>query len=124
MFDFVSFLLTLLSYILCKLRIQINCFGNACGVLPCCDVRYHFHIKTMFSSSLPPVVCRKAHVQLCFLACICISYCVALCFALFVFVLCFVHPMLPVSLDFPFLIAPSVFSNVYLTVMSLHPVII
>ena len=34
-----------------------------------------------------------------------------------VYVLCFlrlVYPSLPVSLDFPFLIAPSVFSNVYL----------
>jgi hypothetical protein len=34
-----------------------------------------------------------------------------------VYVLCFlrlVYPMLPVSLDFPFFIAPSVFSNVYL----------
>ena len=35
-------------------------------------------------------------------------------FVLFVFILCFVCPMLPVSLDCPFLIAPSVFSNVYL----------
>ena len=35
-------------------------------------------------------------------------------FAWFVFVLCLVHPMLPVSLDCPFLIIPSVFSNVYL----------
>ena len=31
-----------------------------------------------------------------------------------VFVLCLVCPMLPVSLDCPFLIPPSVFSNVYL----------
>jgi hypothetical protein len=31
---------------------------------------------------------------------------------LFVFVLCLVCPVLPVSLNFPFLIAPSVFSNV------------
>ena len=30
-----------------------------------------------------------------------------------VIALCFVCPMLPVSLDFPFLLAPSVFSNVY-----------
>ena len=36
-------------------------------------------------------------------------------FVLFVFVLCIVCPMLPVSLDCPFLIAPSVFSNVYLS---------
>ena len=28
--------------------------------------------------------------------------------------LCLVYPMLPVYLDFPFLIAPSVFSNFYL----------
>jgi len=25
------------------------------GLVPCCDVRYHFHIKTMVGSSLPPV---------------------------------------------------------------------
>ena len=30
------------------------------------------------------------------------------------FVLCFMYHMLPVSLDYPFLIARSVFSNVYL----------
>jgi hypothetical protein len=41
-------------------------------------------------------------------------FCVALCFCvLFIFVLCLVCPMLPVSLDCPFLIATSVFSNVY-----------
>jgi hypothetical protein len=41
-----------------------------------------------------------------------ISYVVL--FALFVFVLCLVYPMLPVSLDFAFLIAPLVFSNISL----------
>jgi hypothetical protein len=35
-------------------------------------------------------------------------------FALFVYVLCLVYSMLPVSLNGPFLIAPSVFSNIYL----------
>ena len=35
-------------------------------------------------------------------------------FVLFVFFLCFVYPMLSVSLDYQFLIAPSVFSKVYL----------
>jgi hypothetical protein len=39
-----------------------------------------------------------------------IVFCV---FVLFVFVLCLVYPVLPVSLDCPFLIAPSVISNVY-----------
>ena len=28
----------------------------------CCDVCYDFRIETTFSSSLPPVVCRRAHV--------------------------------------------------------------
>jgi len=36
-------------------------------------------------------------------------------FVLFVFVLRLVYPMLPVFLDCPFLIAPSVFSNVNLS---------
>jgi hypothetical protein len=38
--------------------------------VPCCDVRYNFRIKTMFGSSLPPVVCRMAHVLLCFCVCL------------------------------------------------------
>ena len=32
--------------------------------VPCCDVRYDFRIQTMFDSSLPPVVCRRARVLL------------------------------------------------------------
>ena len=31
-------------------------------LVPCCGVRYAFHIKPMFGSSLPPVVCRSAHI--------------------------------------------------------------
>jgi len=49
-----------------------------------------------FGSSLPPVVCRKA--------------CVLFTLFLFVFVFC----MVLISLDCPFWIAPSVYSNVYL----------
>jgi hypothetical protein len=40
------------------------------------------------------------------------TYCIVS-FVLFVFILCFVYPMLPISMDFPFWIAPSVFSDVY-----------
>ena len=36
-------------------------------------------------------------------------------FVLFVFVLCLVYPVLPLSLDFSFLIATSVLSSVYCT---------
>ena len=56
-------------------------------------------IETMFGSSLPPVVCWRVHLL--FTLCFC-----------FIF-LRFVYPMLPVSLDCHYLIAPSVFSNVY-----------
>jgi hypothetical protein len=80
-----------------------------------CDVRYDFSIKAMFGSSLPPVVCSSVHVLLtlfvfALLAHIGVQHIICCVFALFVFVL----SMLPFSLDFPFLIAPSVFSNVYL----------
>ena len=56
----------------------------------------------MFGSSLPTVVCWSAHA---------LSTYIVLCFC-FVF-LRLVYHMLPVSLDFPFLIKPSVFSSVY-----------
>ena len=45
-------------------------------------------------------------------------FCVVLCFCMcvsFVFVLCLVYPILSLSLVCPFLIAPSGFSNVYIT---------
>jgi hypothetical protein len=71
---------------------------------------YLIHKKQKIHSLVPeftPSFCWWS-VLLIFLA-LCVVF-----FALFVFVLCIVYPMLPVSLDFPFLIAPSVFDNVYL----------
>ena len=41
---------------LCVVLLCVFTFG-----VPCCDVFYNFCIK-MFGSSLPPVVCRMAHV--------------------------------------------------------------
>jgi hypothetical protein len=69
-------------------------------------------MKTMFSSSLPPVVCRRA---------LCLINLRYLCFFVHsdvqhilccVFVL-LVYPILPVSLDCPFLIILAVFCKVY-----------
>ena len=80
----------------------------------CCDRRYDFRIQMMFVSSLSPIVCRRALVLLLFVF-VCIYWCpthIVLCFC-FVF-LRLVYSMLPVSLDYPFLIAQTVFSNVYL----------
>jgi len=31
-------------------------------LVPCCDVRHDFSIKTMSGSSLPPIVCMRARV--------------------------------------------------------------
>ena len=46
----------------------------------------------------------------CFFLFVCLFFFLILC----VFLVCLVYPMLPVYLDCPFLIVPSVFSNVYL----------
>ena len=81
-------------------------------LVPCCDVPYDFRIKTKFCSSLPPVVRRMAYVLFVLYVVVYVR-CVVflLCFSSF----CrFVYPMLPVSLDCPFLIASSVFTDIYL----------
>ena len=44
-------------------------------------------------------------------------------FVLCIFVLCLVYPMLPSSLDCPFLICHSVFSNVYLVLCFVYPML-
>ena len=75
-----------------------------------CPLRF-LH-ETMFGSSSPPVVCRRAHVLFTLFVFVYsgvqhILYCV------FVF-LCLVYPILSIPLDCPYLIDPLVISNVYL----------
>ena len=80
-----------------------------------------FSIKTMFGSSLPPVVCKKREVCvgggiMSYLRYLCLfahSWVQQILCCVFVS-LGLVYPMLPVSTDCPFLVAPSVFSNVNL----------
>ena len=76
------------------------------------------------SVTISPVVCRSYHVLLCLFVClrivmsnilllllfICLAFWVVL-FVLLLLVLFLMHPILPVSLDFSFLISPL--SNVY-----------
>jgi hypothetical protein len=65
------------------------------------------------------LVCRSAHVLFTLFVFACALWCpthIVFCFC-FVF-LRLVYPMLPVSLDCPYLIAPSVFSSVYFTYCS------
>ena len=74
----------------------------------------------MFSSSLLPVVCREALILFTlfvgvFFLRIVVSNTYYFCFVC----LCLVYQMLPVSLDCSILIAPAVFSNVYLRLMGL-----
>ena len=67
----------------------------------CWDIRCDISMETFFSSSLFALCCLFAHIG------VRVQYCV-------VFSFYFYSPcVLPVSLDFPFLIASSVFSNVY-----------
>ena len=60
--------------------------------VPCCHVRYDFHIKTVFGSSFPPVVCRRAYVftlfMFCLFACGGVQHILCRVFLLFFFVLC------------------------------------
>ena len=64
--------------------------------VPCCDVRHNFRIKTMFGSSLSPVVRRRVRVLFTFA---CVSWCVL--GIVLVFVLCIVFLIMPFSLDCP-----------------------
>ena len=91
------------------------CFVLLCLVHPLLPVHYDFSMHTMFGSSLPLVVCRRSHVLFTLFVSACAWWCPAhraLCFCFVL--LCLVHPMLPVSLDWQFVIVLSVFSNVYL----------
>ena len=78
--------------------------------------RYAFRIITMFGSSLSPIVCMRAHVLFTLFVFVCVEWCqthIVLCFC-FVF-LSLVYPMLQVSLDCPFVITSSVFSDMTIT---------
>ena len=68
----------------------------------------------MFGSSLPAVVCRRVHVLFTLFVFVCVQWCLTHIVLCSNFVcLRLVYPMLPVSLECPFVIVPSVFSNVY-----------
>jgi hypothetical protein len=58
----------------CVVHLLIFCVVLLCVFtfwVPSYNVRYDFRMKTMFGSSLPPVVCRRAHVlfTFCFVCC-------------------------------------------------------
>ena len=80
------------------------------------DVRNGFRMQIFFYSSLPPDVCRRAHVLFTLFAFVCVLWCptcIVLFFAWFVFVLFLACSIMPVSMDCLFLVAPSGFSNIY-----------
>jgi hypothetical protein len=80
----VSVLLIALTFyivLLCVIRFLV----------PCCDVRYDSHIKTMFGSPFTPVVCRRAHFLFTLFVFVCVYWCpkhIVLRLCLFVCVLC------------------------------------
>ena len=84
-------------------------------VVLCCDVCYDLRIKRcsvrlyllLFVGGVMSYLCLFVHSGVPHILC-----CVFV-FILFVFVLCLVYTLLPDSLDCPFFIDPSVFSNVY-----------
>ena len=84
-------------------------------VFTCWVSCFVFCIGTMFGSSLHQVVCRKDHVFF-YVICVCVYSGVqhVLCWVFYFVFRHFVYPMLPVSLGWLFLIAPSIFSNICL----------
>ena len=67
--------------------------------VPGCDIRYNFLLKTMFGSSLPPFVCRSAHVLFTLFVFVCVLWRPTHIVLWFCFVfLGFVYP----TLDCPF----------------------
>ena len=93
-----------------RVHVLFTMFGSSLPPVVCRRVHVLF---TMFVSSLPPVVCRRVHVLFtCLFAHSVVQHILCCGFVLVFFPL--VYPMFQVSLDFPFLIATSVFSNVYL----------
>jgi hypothetical protein len=97
--------------VVCRsVHVLFTMFGSSLPPVVCRRVHVLF---AMFVSSLPPVVCRRVHVLFtCLFAHSVVQHILCCGFVLFFFPL--VYPMFQVSLDFPFLIATSVFSNVYL----------
>ena len=92
-----------------RAHVLFRMFGSSLPPVVC--RRAHVLLR-MFGSSLPPVVCKRAHVFFTLFVFVCVKWCpmhIVLCFVF----LRLVWPMLRVSLDRPFLIAPLVFSNVY-----------
>jgi hypothetical protein len=90
--------------------------------VPYCEVRYDFRIETMFGLSLPPVVRMRVHGLFTLFVFACIKWCPKHMLLSICVFRRLVYPMLPVSLDCPFWLSLSVFSNIYLS--SDHPFVI
>ena len=75
------------------------------------SVKSLVHMYTIFLILLPPVVCRRAHVLFTLFVFVCGQWCPTHCAKLFIV-------LLPVSLDWLFVIAPSIFSSVYLLLLN------
>jgi hypothetical protein len=93
-----TFFFCVIYYTLCVITFWVSCYDY--------DIRIKNDVRFVFTSSF----CRRAHV----LFTLFVFHCIRCPHILHCIFLCLVYPMLPVSLNCPFLIAPSVFSNVFL----------
>ena len=100
-----------MSYLRCSVRLCLQLFVGGYMSYLRCSVR--LCLQLFVGGYMSPVVCRRVHVLFtCLFAHSVVQHILCCGFVLFFFPL--VYPMFQVSLDFPFLIATSVFSNVYL----------
>jgi hypothetical protein len=73
-------------------------------IITCLQTKLTYFKNTIFRSSLPPVVCRRAHVLFTLFVLVCLYIVVSniyrtVVFALFSFTFCLVYQMLSISLD-------------------------
>jgi hypothetical protein len=89
-YNYYSYVLVICIVLLCVFTFWV----------PCCDVRYDFRIKAMFGSSLPPVICRMAHVLFMSFVFVCVYWCspnIVSCFCIhgkIILLMSFVHGIL------------------------------
>jgi hypothetical protein len=107
-------------YVLCFIVLFVFVLCLVCTMLPvsmCCVLLFCLSSSCVLCAHCCQCLCVVFYCFVCLRPVSCVHNVASvsvLCFiVLFVFVLCLVYPMLPVSLDCPFFIAPLVFSNVY-----------
>ena len=100
------------AYVQLSVNTQLLCYYIIFGFKTVVLDSWSINILILFSRAPSFIPCFWW--SLCYSSLLFSFLCCVFCF-ICLYVLCLVYPILPVSLDCPFLICPSLFSNVYLS---------